>query len=95
MKRAYKLPRNFTLLGAFLQRSRYRTGLTQREVSLRLGYSSARFISNFERGISRPPVKKLRVLTKLYRLDQATLIDKILCGEAELLEKALGAGRRK
>ena len=78
--RPYKLPRNFTALGEYLQHSRELCLLTQRRVSLKLGYSSAQFISNFERGISAPPMKRLRVLLKMYKCDEAKVVDLYLLG---------------
>lgn len=87
MRRAYKLKRNFTELGEFLQKSRTKAGLTQREVSLDLGYSSAQFISNFERGISAPPLKKLKQLTKAYGMPVGTVTRFLLAGhERKIME---------
>ena len=80
-RRTYKLKRYYTELGEALQDARERAGLTQREISLELGYSSAQFISNFERGISAPPTKKLKVLVRRYRLDQMRTIRLLLAGE--------------
>ena len=80
-KRQYKLVRHYEDLGNYLQWKRKHAGLTQRQISKELCYSSAQFISNFERGISAPPKKKLRVLVKRLRLDQMRTIRLLLAGE--------------
>lgn len=64
----YKLPRHHEELGQFLQQARLNANLSQRELSIHLGYSSAQFISNFERGISLPPLSKLGKMAKKLKL---------------------------
>lgn len=88
-KKNYVLPRRYTVLGEYLQAMRTKAGLTQREVSLALGYSSAQFISNFERGIAVPPLKKLKVLVKMYDMPVETVMDMILEAEREIILSAL------
>ena len=88
-KKQYVLPRRYTVLGDYLQAMRIKAGLTQREVSLALGYSSAQFISNFERGIAVPPLKKLKVLVKMYDMPVDTIMDMILGAEREIMLNAL------
>lgn len=90
MKR-YKLTRHYTELGSYLQKCREAAGLTQREISLELEYSSAQFISNFERGISAPPLKKLRVLVKKYRMEQGKAVRLLLAGEHTKILEALNS----
>jgi transcriptional regulator with XRE-family HTH domain len=88
-KKHYVLARRYTALGEYLQTMRTKAGLTQREVSLALGYSSAQFISNFERGIAVPPLKKLKVLVKMYDMPVETIMDMILDAEREIMLNAL------
>jgi transcriptional regulator with XRE-family HTH domain len=66
---------------------REKAGLTQREVSDTLGYSTPQFISNVERGRCRFPVQKLPRIKKLYRLSTDQMIDLILTEEKMLLRK--------
>lgn len=84
-KKQYILVRRYTDLGEYLQKMRTRSGLTQREVSMTLGYSSAQFISNFERGIAVPPLKKLKTLVKMYDMSAETVMGLILDAEREHL----------
>lgn len=51
--------------GEFIKKARELSGKTQAEVSEALGYSSAQFISNMERGITATPLKVVRPLAKL------------------------------
>ena len=88
-KKQYVLPRRYTNLGAYLQTMRTKAGLTQREVSLALGYSSAQFISNFERGIAVPPLKKLKILVKMYDMPVETVMEMILDAEREIILNVL------
>lgn len=81
MKRQYATPRYYGTLGKFLRNARLNAGLTQRQVSETLGYSSAQFISNFECGIASPPTKKLKVLKDIYRIPATKAIQLCLDGE--------------
>lgn len=67
-KKEYAIERPYPDTGALLQKHRKQGELTQNFVSKQLGYCSAQFISNFERGISVPPTSKLAKLLKLLRL---------------------------
>ncbi len=60
---------------------REKAGLTQREVSDSLGYSTPQFISNVERGRCRFPVQKLPKIKKLYRLSTEQVLDLFLTEE--------------
>lgn len=52
---------------------RLKAELSQREVSEKLGYSTPQFVSNWERGISFPPLEALPELARLYNVDKETL----------------------
>ncbi len=93
-EREYLIARRFTALGAYLQELRMKKRLTQREVSLRLGYSSAQFISNFERGISMPPLKKLKELKVIYGASRIRLVGLALEGKGLILAEALMPKRK-
>lgn len=88
-QKEYVLTRNYVTLGAYLQEMRLKTKLTQREVSIALGYSSAQFISNFERGIASPPHKKLKELIRLYRMPVEKVMNLVLEGERVALAAVL------
>lgn len=46
-----------TELGALVREYRHKKGLTQLELSQKLGYESMQFVSLFERGLSKIPLK--------------------------------------
>lgn len=62
---------------------RERAGLTQREVSDALGYSTPQFISNVERGRCRFPIEKLTKLRKLYRLSVDQTVNMVVTEERQ------------
>jgi transcriptional regulator with XRE-family HTH domain len=61
--------------GRRIARMRHRAQLTQKDVGKQLGYSTAQFISNWERGISFPPDAKLPKLAKVLKTDRRTLVE--------------------
>jgi transcriptional regulator with XRE-family HTH domain len=70
--------------GDFLKTSREAQGLSQRDVSTALGYNTSQFISNWERGLSLPPIPTLRKLAKVYKIDAEVLFNVILEAQVEL-----------
>lgn len=70
--------RIFEKLGKFLKKSRIDAGLTQQEVSEKLGFSTAQYISNWERGMSTPPLQNLHTIVDLYNLDAEHFLKEIL-----------------
>lgn len=57
-------------LSTFLKERRIKAEFTQHMVAEKLGYSSPQFISNWERGISNPPIETLKVLCQLYAISK-------------------------
>jgi len=88
-KTKYKLPRPYTELGSTLCSARLAANLTQKTVSDKLGYSSAQFISNFERGIAAPPAAKLKTLAKMYGLSTGPIADLYANAEKTRILEAL------
>lgn len=71
------------------KRLREAAGLTQKEVSDALGYSTPQFISNVERGRCRFPIQKLTKIKKLYRLSTDQVVNLVLSEEKNGLVKVL------
>ncbi len=61
-------------LGLYLKDKRVSSGLSQNSVADKLGYTSAQFVSNWERGLCSPPMDILNKLIKLYKLDAKILM---------------------
>ncbi len=57
-----------------LLQARKKKNLTQKDVSTQLGYSTAQFISNWERGVSFPPAKVIRKLAEIYTVNETKLL---------------------
>ena len=76
-------------LGAFFKKRREELGLHQKDVAKILGYSSPQFISNMERGLSLPPIKKIKKLIKLYNLPPEEVLDLILNEQQKVLHQAI------
>jgi transcriptional regulator with XRE-family HTH domain len=86
-------------LAQFLKQTREKADLSQRQVADELGYQSAQFISNWERGVSSPPLKTLKKLGDLYKvhaenLYQIMLQDTLRRVEADLHREFYGAKGR-
>lgn len=60
-------------LGRHLRKLRTQAGLSQVDVSTKLGYRSNQFVSNWERGLSYPPMRSLFVLSNLYGIPAESL----------------------
>ena len=66
-------------LAQYLKNKRQAQKLTQREVGNALGFGSAhQFVSNWERGACLPPLKKMKKLISLYKIDREEMIEMIL-----------------
>lgn len=59
----------------FLKNKRIAAGHSQKDVADKLGYSTPQFISNWERGISQPPVNSLKRLADLYNTSADELFE--------------------
>lgn len=75
--------------GEFLKQSREAQGLSQRDVSDALGYNTSQFISNWERGLSLPPIPVLRKLAKVYNVDAEVIFNAILEAQVEMVTQNL------
>lgn len=51
-------------LGTFLKEKRLKKGYSQAGFASLLGYASPQFVSDWERGVSSPPMKKLPEIAK-------------------------------
>lgn len=66
------------ILAQFLKEKRVQSGLSQKDVATKLGYTTSQFISNWERGISHPPLNTLRSLSNLYKINPDEMFDVLL-----------------
>jgi transcriptional regulator with XRE-family HTH domain len=82
-------------LGSFIKRNRMARGLSQAELSLNLGYMSPQFISDWERGISSPPIKKLPELASLLKVKVDIIFNLLVKLSIEQLEDSLNSEFKK
>ncbi len=75
--------------GDFLKKCREAQNLSQKDVSTHLGYNTSQFISNWERGLSQPPIPTIRTLAKLYKVEADVLFNVILEAQVELVRQSL------
>ena len=75
-----------TLVGQRLKVWRENVKMSQGEVAKKLQYSSPQFISNWERGLSLPPMEVLPKLLNLYSLSPDELTDVIYKYQERQLE---------
>lgn len=64
--------------GKYLKQVREAAGLSQRDVADKLGYSTPQFISNWERGVSHPPVSAVKKISILYKVPADSIFQAIL-----------------
>lgn len=60
--------KKLNILSNFLKEKRLAAGLSQSAVAKKLGYKSPQFVSNWERGLSDPPIQTLRKISVLYNV---------------------------
>lgn len=64
---------NATGLGNYLKSLRENAGLTQKDVAVKLDTDSYQFIYNMEKEKCLPPRRHLKMLAKLYRVEEVKL----------------------
>jgi len=82
-------------IGQYLQEKRTATGLTQFQVAKKLGYLTAQYISNIERGVALPPNKALRKLIALYEIPEDELFEMLSKAQSILLEESIFGKRSR
>lgn len=63
--------------GQFLRQRRRAAHVTQADVARSFGYSTAQYVSNWERGVSTPPRKALPALAELLEIPPRLMLDAI------------------
>jgi transcriptional regulator with XRE-family HTH domain len=82
-------------IGALLKEKRLEKGFSQKEVSDRLGYGSAQYVSDWERGYSAIPTGKLAELAKMLNIEQDRLFEMLLEFSIERLTENMRAEYQK
>ena len=61
-------------INKFLTSARVARSMTQSSVAKKLGYLTAQYVSNWERGYCLPPKGKLREISRIYAIKYDTLV---------------------
>jgi len=61
----------------YLKNCRLAAGLTQKYVAKKFRWTSSQYVSNWERGLSSPPLRRLKKLCKLINADPKKLKTKL------------------
>lgn len=77
-------------IARFLKMKRLAAALSQKEACQALGYSDRQFVSNWERGISSPPLNKFQELSKLYGFSTEELFEVIRSYQDLCTQKFVG-----
>lgn len=70
--------------GDKLAKMRTKAQLTQWDVAHACQFTTAQFISNWERGVSKPPMDKVPTLARLFRVSERSIYE--LMRDCELAE---------
>lgn len=75
--------------GSFLKSSRKKQNLSQGDLAAVLGYESPQYISDWERGASSIPMKKLVQVSKALKISEEELFEKVLLLAKARLEEGM------
>ena len=73
-------------LSIYLKKCRENSGISQGEIAKYLGYTTPQFISNWERGLSSPPMDKLADLIKLIKIKPEIVLELMSKDSIEILK---------
>lgn len=75
--------------GIFLKEKRIAAGLSQMAVAVELGYTTSQFISNWERGLSKPPIKMFKKIAKLYKIEAVAILNELTKRDQQWVKEKL------
>ncbi|MNJ93382.1 Helix-turn-helix domain protein [compost metagenome] len=82
-------------LGLILKKHRMNVGLTQMDLARNFGYGSAQFISNWERGLSQPPMEILVELCSMLKIPKATIKELLIRNAIQQIEMKIEKSFKK
>ena len=65
-------------IGNYLRVKREAMKITQIELADKLGYATSQFVSNWERGLCRPPSDRLKQIVKLLKINRSEFLKLIM-----------------
>jgi transcriptional regulator with XRE-family HTH domain len=91
MKKSTARSTSSEVLGTFLKAKREKAGLTQKQVSDKLGYTTPQFVSSWERGEREPPMNVIWRLASIYNISAEKIFDVMLEYRHTMIEQELRA----
>lgn len=85
-------PKSSVNLGTFLRLRREELGLSQGHVAKKMGLQTSQYVSNWERGVSLPPIfhpTSIRKVVKIYELDLHDYVERIFQEQKSRMYKRL------
>ncbi|MAF91173.1 MAG: hypothetical protein CL674_14590 [Bdellovibrionaceae bacterium] len=76
--------------GEYLRDMRKIAGITQMQIAKELGFTSAQFISNYERGLCYPSENNLKQISDIINLDFEKLVANFISSKAMDMKERLG-----
>ena len=80
---------NNEAIGLFLKSHRDKRNMSQKQVSDKLGYSSAQFISNIERGVAPVPSALFLELIGMYKIPEREILEFLMDEQKKALQRLL------
>ena len=77
-------------LGKYMKQCREKAGVSQRVVAIHLGFTTAQFVSNVERGISPLPIKQAERWLKFIEANKKTAWELMCIDYKRKTKRALG-----
>lgn len=85
---------HFETLSKYLHEKRVAKEITQGNLARMLGYASPQFVSNWERGLAKPPLSTLKKMIKILDLDVDELLTILMKIEEKRLREIFYGKRR-
>lgn len=82
-------------LGNILKKHRTAAGLTQNQIAQKFGYKSPQFVSNWERGMSQPPLEVLFQLCTMLKIPKDVIKELIIKETVQHLEMKIDKSFRR
>jgi transcriptional regulator with XRE-family HTH domain len=91
MKKMVEQSQTWTNFADYLKFLRANSRLSQGKVAKKLGYSSPQFVSNWERGLSEPPIETLPKIASIYQVSLESLSEFYVQHRVHEFEKEIRA----
>ena len=81
------------IVGEILRAHREKAGMTQLELARKIGYDTPQFISLFERGLSKVPVKTIGKISAILKFSEKEICKILLDEHREFVISQINSGK--